>query len=232
VYDELAFSLIAISIAPLLFVLGYSFHVADQKDSGQVRKQGKERVSVGTRGDEFCPRGLRPFAREILKKYRGRSAKLENVETALKRRSPKRQKLPPLSTSRFHRTCCLAYGARWRSAGESTLRGPACDRFFCIGHEIDKRCGNYPTMTALGFRKPSWYESIQEVLEIERVSKISPCPKRVRAFIGKKNLVRDVTFVTTNRPPVLKNQASRLRREVAAGSSAHPERDKTTTIQA
>ena len=111
-YINWRFTLIALSIAPALFVVVYSFTRRIKKASRAVRKKESELVSVV---EEVLTsvRVVKAFAREDFEVMRFESQSLDNVETALKARSIKARLSPIVDVMVAIGTCLvLGYGAR------------------------------------------------------------------------------------------------------------------------
>src|SRR5246127_2019081 len=117
-YLNWRFTLIALSIAPVLFAVVYSFTRRIKKASRAVRKKESELVSIV---EEVLTsvRVVKAFAREDFEVSRFESQSRENVETALEARSIK-AKLPPIVEVMVSIGTCLVlgYGARLALRGE------------------------------------------------------------------------------------------------------------------
>ena len=117
-YINWRFTLIALSIAPVLFVVVYSFTRRIKKASRAVRKKESEMLSV-VQEVLTSARVVKAFAREDFEVNRFESQSLENVETALQARSIKAKLSPIVDVLVAVGTCLvLGYGARLALRGE------------------------------------------------------------------------------------------------------------------
>src|SRR6202045_968307 len=117
-YINWRFTLIALSIAPALFVVVYSFTRRIKKASRAVRKKESELLSVV---EEVLTsiRVVKAFAREDYEQRRFESQSLENVEAALQARSVKAKLSPVVQVIVAVGTCLvLWYGARLALSGQ------------------------------------------------------------------------------------------------------------------
>jgi ATP-binding cassette subfamily B protein len=117
-YINWRFTLIALSIAPALFVVVYSLTRRIKQASRAVRKKEGELVSV-VQEVLTSIRVVKAFAREDYEQQRFELQSLENVESALQARSIK-AKLSPLVEILVAAGTCLVlwYGARLALAGQ------------------------------------------------------------------------------------------------------------------
>src|ERR1700688_3791284 len=111
-YINWRFTLIALSISPILFAFVYVFTRRIKKYSRAVRKQESDLTSVVQ--EVFTSiRVVKAFAREDYEQERFEAYSLENVETALKARSLKAKLAPVVEVIVAVGTCLvLGYGAR------------------------------------------------------------------------------------------------------------------------
>ncbi len=117
-YVNWRFTLIALSIAPALFVLVYSFTRRIKNASRKVRKKESELVSA-VQEVLNSVRVVKAFAREDFEVSRFESQSLENVETALEARGLKAKLAPIVDVLVSIGTCLvLGYGARLALRGE------------------------------------------------------------------------------------------------------------------
>ena len=172
-YVNWRFTLIALSIAPVLFVLVYSFTRRIKKASRQVRKKESELVSV-VQEVLTSVRVVKAFAREDFEVSRFESQSLENVETALEARSLKAKLSPIVDVMVSIGTCLvLAYGARLALRGELSV-GVLIVFLLYLG-KMYKPMRELSKMTDSVSKAIVGYERIQEVLEIEaRVQRFAP----------------------------------------------------------
>src|ERR1700747_951094 len=117
-YINWRFTLIALSVAPALFALVYSFTRRIKKASRRVRKKESELVSA-VQEVLTSVRVVKAFAREDFEVSRFESQSLENVETALEARSLKAKLAPIVDVMVSIGTCLgLGYGSRVALRGE------------------------------------------------------------------------------------------------------------------
>jgi len=111
-YINWRFTLIALSVPPILFVFVYVFTRRIKKFSRAVRKKESDLTSVVQ--EVFTSiRVVKAFAREDYEQERFEEKSLENVETALKARSLKAKLAPVVEVIVAIGTCLvLGYGAR------------------------------------------------------------------------------------------------------------------------
>src|SRR6202048_3471618 len=111
-YINWRFTLIALSVSPVLFVFVYIFTRRIKKFSRAVRKKESDLTSVVQ--EVFTSiRVVKAFAREDYEQERFEAYSLENVETALKARSLKAKLAPMVEVIVAIGTCLvLWYGAR------------------------------------------------------------------------------------------------------------------------
>jgi len=121
-YINWRFTLIALSIAPALFAVVYSFTRRIKKASRALRKKESELVSV-VEEVLTSARVVKAFAREDFEVTRFESQSLENVETALDARSIKAKLSPIVDVMVAIGTCLvLGYGARLALRGASSAQ--------------------------------------------------------------------------------------------------------------
>ena len=119
-YLNWRFTLISLSIAPVLFLVVYFFTRRIKKASRDVRKKESELVSIVE--EVFSSiRVVKAFAREDYEERRFERQSLENVEMALLARSIKMKLSPIVEIIVATGTCLmLGYGARLVLAGQLT----------------------------------------------------------------------------------------------------------------
>jgi ATP-binding cassette, subfamily B, bacterial len=201
-YVNWRFTLIALSIAPVLFALVYSFTRRIKNASRKVRKKESELVST-VQEVLNSVRVVKAFAREDFEVSRFESQSLENVETALEARSLKAKLAPIVDVMVSIGTCLvLGYGARLALRGE--LSAGVLIVFLLYLGKMYKPMRELSKMTDTISKAVVGYERIQEVLEIEARVKDSPRAKRAPRFKGKIEF-EHVTFAYDDQPPVLKD---------------------------
>src|SRR6266853_4849305 len=119
-YINWRFTLIALSVSPILFAFVYVFTRRIKKFSRAVRKKESDMTSV-VQEVLTSIRVVKAFAREDYEQERFEAYSLENVETALKARSLKAKLAPLVEVIVAIGTCLvLWYGARLVLAGQMT----------------------------------------------------------------------------------------------------------------
>ncbi len=204
-YINWRFTLIALSIAPPLFLVVYYYTRRIKKASRAVRKKEGELLSVV---EEVLTsiRVVQAFAREDYEQKRFESESLENVETGLQARSVKAKLSPYVEVIVAIGTCLvLGYGARLALAGK--LTAGVLILFLLYLGKMYKPMRDLSKMTDTVSKALVGYERIQEVLEIE--SRVYDLPGARRApkfkgqiefdhvsfsYGGEKEVLKDVSF--------------------------------------
>jgi ATP-binding cassette, subfamily B, bacterial len=206
-YLNWQFTLIALSVAPVLFAVVYHYTRRIKKAAREVRKKEGEIVSV-IQEVLSSIRVVKAFAREEYEQRRLEEESLEGVEIALRARSLK-AKLAPLVEIivAVGTTLVLWFGARLVLSG-SLSAGSLVVFIFYLGkmykpmQELSKVTDSY-SKAAIG------YERIAEILDTEREVKDLPGARRAPHFKGKIEF-RDVDFAYQPDRPVLKNVSFRI----------------------
>ncbi|HWQ32761.1 MAG TPA: ABC transporter ATP-binding protein [Blastocatellia bacterium] len=182
-YLNWRFTLIALSVAPVLFAVVYTFTHRIKKASRDVRKKEGQVVSVI---EEVLSsmRVVKAFAREDYEQRRFEQESLESVETALRARSLK-AKLSPLVEVIVAAGTCLViwYGARLVLAGALTP-GVLIVFFLYLG-KMYKPMRELSKMTDTFSKAAVGFERIREVLETERQVRDMPHARVAPAFRGR-----------------------------------------------
>jgi subfamily B ATP-binding cassette protein MsbA len=201
VYINWRFTLIALSIAPALFVLVYSFTRRIKKASRAVRKKESELVSV-VQEVLTSARVVKAFAREDFEVLRFETQSRDNVETALEARSIKAKLSPLVDVLVAIGTCLvLGYGARLALRGQ--LSAGVLIVFLLYLGKMYKPMRELSKMTDTVSKAMVGYERINEVLEIEARVRDLPRARRAPRFKGKIEFDR-VSFAYDEKSPVLK----------------------------
>jgi ATP-binding cassette, subfamily B, bacterial len=181
-YLNWRFTLISLSIAPVLFVVVYVFTRRIKKASRDVRKKESELLSIVE--DVFSSiRVVKAFAREDYEEHRFERQSLENVETALVARSLKMKLSPVVEIIVATGTCLmLAYGARLVIAGQ--LTAGALVVFLLYLGKMYKPMRDLSKMTDTVSKGGVGFERIREVLETEGGVRDLPHARRATAFKG------------------------------------------------
>ena len=201
-YINWRFTLIALSIAPVLLVVVYSFTRRIKKASRALRKKEGELVSVV---EEVLTsvRVVKAFAREDYEIKRFESQSVENVETALAAREMKAKLSPFVQIIVAAGTCLvLWYGARLVLAGQ--LSAGVLVVFLLYLGRMYKPMRELSKMTDTISKALVGYERIEEVLAIESRVKDYPRAKRAPRFKGKIEF-EHIHFAYDGETPVLKD---------------------------
>ena len=206
-YLNWRFTLIALSVAPVLFAVVYHYTRRIKKASREVRKKQGEIVSV-IQEVLSSIRVVKAFAREEYEQRRLEEESLEGVEIALRARGLK-AKLAPLVEIivAVGTTLVLWFGARLVLSG-SLSAGSLVLFIFYLGkmykpmQELSKVTDSY-SKAAVG------YERIEEILDTEREVKDLPGARRAGRIQGKIEF-RNVDFGYQPDRPVLKNVSFRI----------------------
>ena len=164
-YLHWRFTLIALSVAPVLFVVIYSFTRRIKSASRAVRKQEGILLSIV---EEVLTsiRVVKAFAREDYEQQRFDTESLANVEAGLQARSIKAKLSPLVEVIVAFGTCLvLWYGARLALAGQ--LSAGVLIVFLLYLGKMYKPMRDLSKMTDTVSKAMVGYERIQEVLDIE-----------------------------------------------------------------
>jgi len=201
-YINWQFTLIALAVAPVLFVLVYSYTRRIKKAARAVRQKEGEIVSIVQ--EVFSSiQVVKAFAREDYEQRRLEEESLEGVEIALRARSLK-AKLSPLVEIVVAAGTCLVlwFGARMVLTGALSV-GSLVVFILYLGkmykpmQELSKMTDSY-SKAAVG------YERIREVLETDREIKDVRGARAAPHFKGRIEF-EDVNFSYTPDHPVLKD---------------------------
>jgi subfamily B ATP-binding cassette protein MsbA len=226
-YINWRFTLIALSIAPALFIVVYSFTRRIKKASRAVRKKESELVSV-VQEVLTSVRVVKAFAREDFEVERFESQSLENVETALRARSVKAKLSPIVDVMVAIGTCMvLWYGSRLALQGE--LSAGILVVFLLYLGKMYKPMRELSKMTDAVSKATVGYERIQEVLEIEARVVDSPRARKAPKFKGNIEFDR-VTFSYEEGQPVLKDVSFSIKGGQVAAIVGPSGTGKTTII--
>ena len=201
-YINWRFTLIALSIAPVLFVVVYGFTRRIKKASRALRRKESELVSVV---EEVLTsvRVVKAFAREDFEVSRFESQSLENVETALEARTIKAKLSPIVDVMVAIGTCLvLGYGARLALSGK--LSAGVLIVFLLYLGKMYKPMRELSKSTDTVSKAMVGYERIQEVLDIEARVRDLPRARKAPQFKGKIEFDH-VNFSYDEKTPVLKD---------------------------
>jgi ATP-binding cassette, subfamily B, bacterial len=182
-YINWRFTLIALSVAPPLFVLVYRYTRLIKNASREVRKKESEIVSV-VQEVLTSIRVVKAFGREEYEERRLAEESLESVEAALKARSLK-AKLSPLVQIivAVGTALVLWWGARLVLAG--SLSSGSLIIFIMYLGKMYKPMQELSKMTDSWSKAAIGWERINEVLETHHEVKDQPGAAPARTFRGK-----------------------------------------------
>jgi subfamily B ATP-binding cassette protein MsbA len=190
-YLNWRFTLVALSVAPILFFVVFSFTKRIKKASRAVRKKEGEITSTV---EEVLSsmRVVKAFAREDYEVKRLEAESLEQVEVALRARSLKARLTPIVDVIVALGTCLvLWFGARLVLAG--TLTAGSLVVFILYLSKMYKPMQELSKMTDSYTKAAVGYERIEEILETERNVKDVKGAKVAPRFKGKIEF-ENVTF--------------------------------------
>ena len=226
-YINWRFTLIALSVAPLLLLVVYTFTRRIKQASRAVRKKESELLSVV---EEVLTsvRVVKAFAREDYEEKRFESESLENVETALQARGVKAKLSPFVEVIVAVGTCLvLWYGARLVLAGR--LSAGILVVFLLYLSRMYKPMRQLSKMTDTVSKALVGYERIKEVLTIESRIRDFPRARRAPKFKGEVEF-EHVTFGYDDQTPVLKDMSFRVAPGQVAALVGPSGTGKTTVI--
>src|SRR5215469_1217491 len=195
------FTLIALSVAPVLFVVVFHYTRRIKKATREVRQKEGEMASV-IQEVLSSMHVVRAFAREDYEQRRLADVSRQSVDIALRARSLKVKLAPMIDMIIAVGTCLvLWFGGRMAlagalSAGSLVLFIWYLGRMYKPMRELAKTADAY-TKASVG------YERIREVLETDHEVRNLPGARRAPALRGKIEL-QDVTFGYQPNHPVLK----------------------------
>jgi ATP-binding cassette subfamily B protein len=206
-YLNWEFTLIALLVAPGLFLVVYHYTHRIKQASRAVRRQEGEVVSVL---EEMLSsiRVVKAFAREDYEQRRFEQESRENVELALQARNVK-AKLPPIVEIIVACGTCLVlwYGARLVLTGGLTS-GELLVFLLYLG-KMYKPMRELSKMTDTISKAAVGWERIREVLENEMQVRDLPGAKRAPRFKGEIEFDR-VAFSYDANQPVLKDLSLKI----------------------
>src|SRR6185503_3602293 len=182
-YLNWRFTLIALSVTPVLFVVVYTYTKRIKKASRALRKKEGEVVSVVSEVISSM-RVVKAFAREDYEEERLAQQSLENVEIALKARSLKAKLAPVVQVIVAVGTCLvLWYGVNLVMRGEITT-GSLLVFLLYLG-KMYKPMRDLSKMTDTMSKAAVGYERIHEVIETEDKIRNLPGAKKAPTFRGE-----------------------------------------------
>ncbi len=221
------FTVIALSVAPLLFIVVFHYTRRIKKATREVRQKEGEMASV-IQEVLSSMHVVRAFAREDYEQRRLADVSRQSVDIALKARSLKVKLSPMIDMIIAVGTCLvLWFGGRMAlagaiSAGSLVLFIWYVGRMYKPMRELAKTADAY-TKAAVG------YERIREVLETEHEVRNLPGARCAPTFRGKIEL-DDVSFGYEPNRPVLKHIALKVEPGQVAALVGPTGAGKTTII--
>jgi ATP-binding cassette subfamily B protein len=226
-YIDWRFTLIALSVAPVLFVVVYKYTRRIKKAAREVRTKESEIVSV-IQEVLSSIRVVKAFAREDYEQRRLEEESLEAVEIAMRARKLKARLSPLVEVIVACGTCLvLWFGARMvldgsLSVGSFILFILYLGKMYKPMQELSKMTDAY-SKAAVG------YERIREVLETDREVKDLPSARRAPRFRGKIEF-ENVSFSYNPDSPVLQNISFKVEPGQTAALVGPTGAGKTTII--
>ena len=226
-YLNWRFTLIALSVAPVLFAVVYSYTRRIKKAAREVRKKEGEIVSVIQEVISSI-RVVKAFAREDYEQRRLEEESLEGVEIALRARSLK-AKLAPLVEIivAAGTTLVLWFGASLVLSG-SLSAGSLVVFIFYLG-KMYKPMQELSKMTDSFSKAAVGYERICEILDTARDVKDLPGARPAGPLRGRIEF-KNVDFAYQADRPILKNVSFRIEPGQVAALVGPTGAGKTTII--
>ena len=228
-YLNWRFTLIALSIAPALFVVVYSYTRRIKQASRAVRKKESELLSLV---EEVLTsiRVVKAFAREEYEQKRFESESLENVEAGLQARSVKAKLAPVVEVIVAIGTCLvLWYGARLALADQLTT-GTLIVFLLYLG-KMYKPMRDLSKMTDTVSKAMVGYERIQEVLEIESRVRDEPRARTAPKLKGQIEFAQvSFNYGGDQEKPVLKDISFKIEAGQVAAIVGPSGTGKTTLV--
>jgi len=203
-YLDWRFTLIALSISPVLFVVVYHFTRRIKKASRNVRQKEGELLSI-VQEVLTSIRVVQAFTREDYEQKRFDSESLANVEAGLQARSIKATLTPVVEVIVAIGTCLvLGYGARLALAGR--LSAGVLIVFLLYLGKMYKPMRDLSKMTDTVSKAVVGFERIKEVLDMDSAIRDMRGAKRAPKFkgrisfdhvtfsYGEKEILKDVSF--------------------------------------
>jgi len=228
-YLNWRFTLIALSISPILFVVVYSYTRRIKRASRAVRKKEGELLSM-VQEVLTSIRVVKAFAREDYEQKRFESESLENVEAGLQARGVKAKLAPVVEVLVAIGTCLvLWYGARLALAGQITT-GTLIVFLLYLG-KMYKPMRDLSKMSDTISKATVGYERIQEVLEIESRVQDEPGARNAPKFKGEIEFAKvSFDYGGEEKTPVLSDISIKIEAGQVAGIVGPSGTGKTTLI--
>jgi ATP-binding cassette, subfamily B, bacterial len=226
-YINWRFTLVALSVAPVLFTVVYTYTRRIKKAAREVRKKEGEIVSVLEEVISSI-RVVKAFAREDYEQRRLEEESLEGVEIALRARGLKAKLSPFVEVIVAVGTCLVL----WFGAGmvlNGSLSAGSLIIFIMYLSKMYKPMQELSKMTDTYSKAAVGYERILEVLETDQQVKDLPGARLAPRFKGRIEFER-VHFAYTPGGPVLKGVSFRVEPGQLAALVGPTGAGKTTII--
>jgi subfamily B ATP-binding cassette protein MsbA len=221
------FTLIALSVAPVLFAVVYSYTRRIKKASREVRQKEGEIVSV-IQEVLTSIRVVKAFAREEYEQRRLEEESLESVEIALRARGMKAKLSPMVEIIVAIGTCMvLWFGARMVLDG--TLSSGTLIVFILYLGKMYKPMQDLSKMTDSYSKAAVGYERIREILDTNHEVRNLPGARTAPPFRGRIEFDR-VSFAYEPGTPVLRDVSFRIEPGQSAALVGPTGAGKTTII--
>jgi len=226
-YINWRFTLIALSVAPVLFMIVYTYTRRIKKASRAVRKKEGEIVSVI---EEVLGsiRVVKAFAREDYELRRLEEESLEGVEISLRARGLK-AKLTPIVQIVVAVGTCLVLWFGTRMVLSTTLSAGSLIVFILYLGKMYKPMQELSKMTDAYSKAAVGYERIQEVLQTDKEVKDLPRSRPAPRFRGQIEF-EHVHFYYTQDAPILKDVSFKVEAGQVAAMVGPTGAGKTTII--
>jgi ATP-binding cassette subfamily B protein len=226
-YINWQFTLIALSVAPVLGLVVFKYTRSIRKASREVRKKQGEMVSV-MQEVLSSMRVVKAFAREDYEVHRLEEESLENVEIALRARALKARLSPLVEVIVAIGTgLVLWFGARLVLAG-SLLPGSLVMFIWYLG-KMYKPMQDLSKMTDAYSKAAIGYERIREVLDMEGEVRDQPGARKVLKLRGQIEFDH-VTFGYDPKSPTIEDMSFRIEPGQVAAFVGPTGAGKTTII--
>lgn len=207
-YINWRFTLVALSVAPVLFAIVYSYTRRIKKAAREVRKKEGEMVSI-VQEVLSSIHVVRAFGREDYEQRRLEEQSLEGVEVVLRARSLKARLSPLVQIIVAVGTCLvLWFGAKM--VLEKTLSVGSLIIFIFYLEKMYKPMQDLSKMTDSFSKAAAGYERIREVLDTDNQIKDLKGARRAPRFKGKIEF-ENVSFAYQPGTPVLQHLSFLIR---------------------
>jgi ATP-binding cassette subfamily B protein len=221
------FTLIALSVMPVLFVVVYRYTRQIKKASRAVRKKEGDLLSVVAEVLGSI-RVVQAFAREEYEEERFETESLANVEAGLTARTVKARLAPVVGIIVASGTCLvLWYGARLALSGQ--ISAGLLIVFLLYLGKMYKPMRDLSKMTDTASKAMVGYERIQEVLDIESIVHDMPGARAAPKFSGQIEFSK-VSFSYAPDKPILKDVSFKIEAGQVAGIVGPSGAGKTSIV--